>query len=486
MHKKSLILIIQQLKGQKCEGLHFLLQTIQYKALISHVIDSFKGIDKIVVLAREFPEDLKIYLNCAYSQTCSLYFLPLHCNLVEEIPSLKNESFYLCSSNLYFNEFIPDEESNWVYFSRQRHFFLESDKENLQEFRGVLFVSDPNIFWREVNMFQNILEGMTKGFISLKKINTYDIDSDAAYQDLKKQIEVNMFDFSKKRERIFLTEHKVVKWYGDSEIVQKRFSRAKKLKPYVPEITHVQENFYAYNRIPGKTLYHCLGALKEEDLFQWLEERIWRPIPKDSIHFNSFLDAANKFYYKKTKERLRNALKDLNLKDKKRIINQTASPSLEDLLQRIDWTYLTQTSIPCHFHGDLQFDNILLAETGDEPFMLIDWRQDFSGLSYGDLYYDLAKLNSGLYLNYAKIKESREFDVILNFDQTDVKLYHVTCSRLQEIQEKFQNYCFQNDYHWKKVELLTALIYLNMSPLHCAPLNLFLLMYGQWMLSKAV
>ena len=62
--------------------------------------------------------------------------------------------------------------------------------------------------------------------------------------------------------------------------------------------------------------------------------------------------------------------------------------------------------MPSNFHGDLQFDNILLKEDGD--FLILDWRQDFSGIiDFGDQYFDLAKLNGGMKVSYKLIKQNK-------------------------------------------------------------------------------
>ena len=39
-----------------------------------------------------------------------------------------------------------------------------------------------------------------------------------------------------------------------------------------------------------------------------------------------------------------------------------------------------------NFHGDLQPENVIV--TKNNKFKLIDWRTDFSGVSYGDIYYE--------------------------------------------------------------------------------------------------
>ena len=51
---------------------------------------------------------------------------------------------------------------------------------------------------------------------------------------------------------------------------------------------------------------------------------------------------------------------------------------------------------------------------------------------------------------------------------------------------QFLGFCRKNAYDTAHVEILTALIYLNMSPLHAAPFDEFLLYFGQWKLARAL
>ena len=79
-------------------------------------------------------------------------------------------------------------------------------------------------------------------------------------------------------------------------------------------------------------------------------------------------------------------------------------PHIKELIDLIPWKNIFK-GVPSNFHGDLQFDNIILA---NRKFYLIDWREDFGGnINYGDLYYDLAKLDGGIEMNYDLIKKGR-------------------------------------------------------------------------------
>ena len=110
------------------------------------------------------------------------------------------------------------------------------------------------------------------------------------------------------------------------------------------------------------------------------------------------------FYYSKTLSRLNHFYKENIFKDKKYKINGIQRNNLSFYLNKINWKLLSK-GIETNFHGDLQFDNIILNNNG-KIFKLIDWRSDFNGnTERGDLYYDLAKLYAGCMLPYNQIKK---------------------------------------------------------------------------------
>ena len=108
--------------------------------------------------------------------------------------------------------------------------------------------------------------------------------------------------------------------------------------------------------------------------------------------------------------------------DSEEVINGVKVPKLSDLLKKVDWEWLSD-GLSVRYHGDLHFENILVAENGE--FCLLDWRQNFSGLKEcGDIYYDLAKLYHGIIVshelvnkNYFNIKRDGgiiTFDILRN------------------------------------------------------------------------
>ena len=148
-------------------------------------------------------------------------------------------------------------------------------------------------------------------------------------------------------------------------------------------------------------------------------------------------------------------------------------------MDQIDFNWLNK-GIPTGFHGDLQFDNILF--TNKKTFKLLDWRQDFSGLTeYGDVYYDLAKLNGGLYISYKKIKQNK-FDI--KFSNEKIYLNSEKDDFLINAKQIFNKFVRTNNYELQKIEILTGIIFLNMSPMHHSPFSHFIYYLGKLHLNK--
>ena len=70
--------------------------------------------------------------------------------------------------------------------------------------------------------------------------------------------------------------------------------------------------------------------------------------------------------------RIHKFLEKYNLKDEFDVINGTLVPSMETLIESIDFDSIMGLD-PTGFHGDFILDNILM--NGDDQITLIDWRQ---------------------------------------------------------------------------------------------------------------
>ena len=97
------------------------------------------------------------------------------------------------------------------------------------------------------------------------------------------------------------------------------------------------------------------------------------------------------------------------------------------------------------------------------------------------IYYDLAKLNHGLILNGEVVRNSG-FDI--DFDANSVRIDYLIRSNLINLKELFDEFIVSSDFDIKKVEMLTALIYLNISPLYEGDYSRFLFFLGLFKLQQ--
>ena len=109
---------------------------------------------------------------------------------------------------------------------------------------------------------------------------------------------------------------------------------------------------------------------------------------------------------------------------------------------------------------------------------------DFGGeIKKGDIYYDLAKLNHNLLFNHEIINQGHyKLETINNKIRCDVFRSDI----LTNCREKLHSFIKNKGFDLKKVKLLTAIIWLNMSPLHGPKLGRFLYYLGKINLYKVI
>ena len=279
-------------------------------------------------------------------------------------------------------------------------------------------------------------------------------------------------------ESIFKVNDHVIKFFYDKEVCKNRIARNEMLKGIVPQIDSFASNFYRYPYVNGLLFSKIANASNFLNFLNWSKGNIWKPI--DSFSKEKMSELCFDFYFKKTKKRLETFYGIRGISDQSEMINDTLVPSVSTLLESIDVDWLCDAS-PSQYHGDFILDNIL--KIGENDYRLIDWRQDFGGeLIAGDMYYDLGKLAHNLVVNhemvddnYFQIKKKSDGSLLINIHRfhTLVECEHILFEWLRD-----------NNYDTKKVELLRAIIWLNMSPLHHHPFDLFLYYLGKLQLFR--
>lgn len=278
----------------------------------------------------------------------------------------------------------------------------------------------------------------------------------------------------KDKESIYFFDNRVIKFFSDSDINKKRVERVKHLNNLVPRILNSTKNFYCYEHIAGNLASDFINDKNIQDLMNWAKTNLW--VNKTQSPEN--LIKCRRFYIDKTIKRVEMLSKQIGKPDGVDKINGLNVPSVFDMLSSIKGEDLFSEEF-YNFHGDFILENIIITK---DSFKLIDWRQDFAGcVDVGDIYYDLSKLNHNLFFNHENIDNglysiTEEFEAI----STDMKINY----RLFLAKQQFDSWCMDNNFDLKKINMLTAIIWINMAPLHEYPLNKFLFYFGKYNLFK--
>lgn len=283
----------------------------------------------------------------------------------------------------------------------------------------------------------------------------------------------------KANEAIWFVGGTVIKFSDDKSFIANRVKRVEKIKNYVPEVTGSESHMYRYSKVEGKVFSEVVTLPLFDRLLEHCKT-FWQVKTLSPTVSNKFKKTCKMFYHNKTLERVALFYKNFDCKDGVECINGEPMPSLEEILQSLDWSWLA-SGLPGRFHGDFHFENILWCEP-QEKFTFLDWRQDFGGdLTKGDIYYDLAKLLHGVIVNHELIARNL-FSV--KWEHKSIEYDFHRKQILVECEKYFKLWLENNGYDYKKTRVLTALIYLNIAALHRRPYSLLLYALGKNMLIK--
>jgi hypothetical protein len=361
---------------------------------------------------------------------------------------------------------------------------------------GVVRVQDYEDFWNEVSeLLQKspddtslsdchvINQMLRKGkkFKIVKAQKWLDIGNFQSLRESRQAIPDRFDILDKDGESIFIFDDKfVVKFFHDKNYIKNRVSRLKYLKHFGPRLLENTENFYVYEFIKGDEASHFIECKVFRHILTTVFNEYWSPIDES----DDFVLKTKMFYFDKTINRSNRFLKDNNIQDEPTVINGEYVDRFEVLIQQIPEDFLC-TRKKYYYHGDFVLDNIIID--GD-LIKFIDWRQDFCGdVDGGDIYYDLSKLNHSLTINHDLI--SKNFFSIKEISSQPVKTIEVEVLRKSchvEFEKILHQFIVEHEFDLKKVNLLTALIWINMAPLHYYPFNNFLYYFGLYNLKKSI
>lgn len=283
----------------------------------------------------------------------------------------------------------------------------------------------------------------------------------------------------KANEAIWFIDDQVIKFSNDEAFIENRVIRSREMRGFVPSVSGFKPHMYRYRKESGK-IFSKVVTMPLFNRLLLYSETFWTQASLDASSLQCFQARCLNFYREKTFDRVSQFFKTASKSDGTESINGAAMPTLEYLLNSVDWAWLAD-GLPVRFHGDFHFENILWNEH-EERFIFLDWRQDFGGdLSVGDIYYDFAKLMHGLIVSHEIISENQySIDWWRDRIEFDLKRRQI----LVHCERFFENWLSIRGYEAKKVKILTALIYLNIAVLHHHPYSLLLFALGKSILRE--
>lgn len=321
--------------------------------------------------------------------------------------------------------------------------------------------SDKKIFIKKVKIWHDI--GNEKGYI--KACNFYE-----------KKTYLKKYD-----ESIFFHKSRVFKFFSDKTKVSDRYVRSRYLDKIVPKVIIKKKYFYVYKFIKGKILSEKNIDNKEIfELLNWSKKNLFKKIKLSKNDKSLFNKNCKLFYYNKTMKRIKDLRTKTSILDRPIFINKKKTFKFSQLIKQINWRKILKGH-PSKFHGDFHFENIIKISKG---YKLIDWREKFSNSKlYGDLYYDLAKLNHSFIVNHKKV-DQKKFSLSIKGNKISISIERR--ADLVRSQKIFYKFLRENNYSIYVVNILTSLIFLNIAVLHHTPYREFLYYLGLDCLNKSI
>ncbi len=482
------------------------------KPAISYIVEAYPENVEIVVTVGYYGQHIKDFLTLAYSNRKFTFVevdkydgegASLGYSLLKAKDELKCP-FIFHAADTIITEEIPKPTKNWLgtchktehsqyrtlSFIKGNPIYEKGDMNSDFVYIGLAGIKDYEKFWvvlqEEYDSNPNdsnlsdchaINKMDVKYWEPVEYYNWLDIGNVSSLKHARETVKDKFEILDKVDESIFLFDEFVIKFFYDKKTCLNRVTRAKELEGLTPRVLAHTDNFYKYEYVKGDLLASIVNSPIFERFLDWSKTKLWKQYDPSE----DFKLVCEKFYFDKTTQRLDKFYTDHKTSDGSLTINGYNVPPVKEMLSQINRDWLC-SDIPYQFHGDYILDNIIYNENKD--FTLLDWRQDFGGsLIKGDIYYDLSKLNHNLLFNHDIVHRG-----LFSVTKKDGV---VTCDilrsdELTNCREQLHNWIKTNDLSLKKVKILTAIIWLNMSPLHDHKMGEFLYYFGALNLYKAL
>lgn len=468
---------------------------INNKGIVSYIIDKFPKDYEIVVALGYKGKELEQYCTLAHpdnkfkfvyiddysSEGSGPGYSALQCKEFLQRP------FYFVTADCIIDSKIPHLDGNWlgvhptsypekystVEVDNQDNIinFVNKSREGYDNaFIGLASIWDYSIFWNQLENSDNSQE-IVSAFsnpslysnFKVKHLPWLDTGNLDDLNRTKEHFKDKPLSLYKETDEItYKLNNCFYKFNPNQQANKNRTERAKILNGLIPANFNSTDNFISYQWEEGKTLYEWDSLEYFDKFLNKLEYNI-KNSPTITLQSDEVFE---NFYIDKTNLRKEKFLERFGRKYllEEFTVNGTTYPSFDKVLNSIDNTIFKNSELYSLFHGDLQFDNIVYNKALDK-FTYIDWRESFGGSTAGgDVYYDLAKLYGGLLIPYNLIK--KENFVQFTEGSSFINYSYQVNTNLVKFADTFEKWVQKQGYDFNKIKLITALIFLNMSPLH--------------------
>lgn len=479
------------------------LVSVANKPILTHIIEKFPKDIEIVMPLGYKKETVTEFLSLAYPDRkfsfavvdpyegpgSGLGLSMLCCRHHLDCP------FIFISCDTLVDEEIPEPTINWMGYAtvddplpyrcirKDRDNSVtelceKGETKNVFPYIGLSGIYDHALFWKimednrdkgsvQIGESFALRQMLENGKIQARPFTWNDTGNPKALRQSRKKYsrpdDPNILD--KPDEAIWFVGDRVIKYSAKETFIRDRVERSRMMSGFVPPIIDSTKNMYAYQKVEGEVLSKEINLPIFERLL-WYSGEFWKEHPLSPNQQEEFFETCRKFYEDKTRDRVEMYFKTFDKRDCCGKINGIEVPTIKQLLAKVDWKRMSRGK-PVRFHGDFHFENILTDPSGTR-FFFLDWRQEFGGvMEYGDLYYDLGKLNHGIIMchelvnkNLFSVDDSNPEEVRYDFHRKQI---------LCECESYFEDYLQKQGFDVLKVKLMTFLIYLNIAALHHDP-----------------
>lgn len=474
------------------------------KPLISHIMEKFDPGTKFVVACGHMGDQVKDYVSNVHDDK-NVVFVDID-NYAEGSTGpattiqmcaehIRGGFLWIACDTLFDFEFRDKLDHNWIAVHpvdsslAEDYCWIERNGDTITRvvnkhssttavdaFIGLMYAKDDEYL---DNLIARKAKETPEGFhgLDMKAYSVRDWKDFGTYEKWE-QLNSEFVDvsFPKPNELFYQDNGKIIKYFSHKNNVDLRIKRAAANPNCMPSNIKAAGNFLIHDYAKGDIVYNQYSLELFDKMLEWCETKLWVE-GKDAEVAKA---ACHNFYFTKTTERLNQFRVKYSDWGECCEVNGTPVKTIDYYIGRVDWDWLSDTVDWRFIHGDLHFDNTIYDSASDK-FTAIDWRTDFSGQLYGDIYYDLAKLLGGLWLNYKSVKKEY-YTYSEDDDKAFIDVPSVAGARYFE--ERLKNWVEKNGLDWQKVLTLVPIIYLNMSPLHEAPFDKFLIALSQLHFSK--